>query len=84
MTLSISISDQAEAKLKERAAAEGKEPTAYAAELIEDVVMKPRMEEMLAPLRKQVAESGMTDAQLDGFYEGLRDEVWAERQGRNE
>jgi hypothetical protein len=84
MTLRISISDQAEAKLKERAAAEGKEPTAYAAKLIEDVVIKPKLDKMLAPFRKQVAESGMTDAQLDGFYEGIRDEVWAERKGRKE
>jgi hypothetical protein len=82
MTFSISISAQAEARLKERAAAEGKDPIAYAAELVEDAVTKPTIDEILAPFRQQVAESGMSDRQLDDLYEGLRDEAWNERQGR--
>ena len=83
MTLSISLSPEAEAKLKQRAAAVGKDPTTYASELVESVVTKPTLDEVLAPFRKQVAQSGMSDQQLDEFYEGLRSEAWNERQGRN-
>lgn len=79
MTLSIVLSPRAEAKLKERAAAEGKDPVVYASELVEDAVTKPTLEEILAPFRAQVAESGMSDEQLDEFYEELRDEVWKDR-----
>ena len=82
MRLNISISPQAETKLKERAAAQGKDLDAYAAELVEDAVTKPTLDEILAPFRAQVEASGMTDEQLDSLYEGLRDEVWSRRQGR--
>jgi len=82
MTLSISLSPGAEAKLRERAASEGKDPVTYAQELIEDVVTKPTLAEVLDPFRKQVAESGMTDQELEDFYEKMRDEAWAEKQGR--
>src|ERR1035441_6190346 len=34
------------------------------------------LDEILLPFRKQVAQSGMSDAELDQFYEGLRDEAW--------
>jgi hypothetical protein len=73
MTLSISLSPQAEAKLKEQAAAKGKDPTAYASELVEDAVTKPTLDEILAPFRKQVADAGMSDSELDEFYQRLRD-----------
>jgi hypothetical protein len=42
MRLNISISSEAEMRLKERAAAEGKDPTRYAEELVENAVTKPR------------------------------------------
>jgi len=54
MTLSIALSPQIEAKLKERAAAKGKDPTAYAAELVEEAVTKPSLDEILAPFRQWV------------------------------
>jgi len=82
MTLSISLTPEVEARLKQRAAAEGKDPTAYATELVENAVSKPTVDEILAQFRKQVAESGMSDQQLDGFHEDLRNETWNERQGR--
>ena len=82
MTLSISLSPRAEANLRQRAAAEGKDSTAYASELVENAVTKPTLDEILAPFRKRVSESGMSDQQLDEFYENLRNEAWIERKGR--
>ena len=43
MTLSVSITPQAEATLKERAAAAGKDPTAYASELLETAIGKSEL-----------------------------------------
>jgi hypothetical protein len=39
-------------------------------------------DELLAPFRKQVEDSGMTDEQLEGFFEGVREEIWREKHGR--
>lgn len=84
MSLEISLSPDAETRLKQRASAAGKDPSAYAAELIEQVVNRPSLDEILAPFRTQVDQSGMSDEQLDAFYEALRDEAWTRRQGRAE
>jgi hypothetical protein len=64
MTLSIPLSPETESKLRTRAAAEGKEPSAYAAQLIENAVNRSDLEELLAPLRQQFADGGETDEQL--------------------
>ena len=80
MTLSISLSPQAEEKLRQRARAAGIEPTVYASELLENLVTKPTLEEILAPFRKRVAERKMSDEEIEKFYEELRDEAWQERQ----
>jgi hypothetical protein len=64
MTLSISISPKAEARLKERAAAEGKDPTAYASDLLEHAVTRPSLEELLAPSQAEFAKTGKSREQV--------------------
>ena len=39
-------------------------------------------DEILAPFRRQVQESGMTEAELDTFFEEVRQEVWDETHKR--
>ena len=64
MALSVSLSPKAEAKLKERAAAEGKDPTAYASDLLEQAVTRPSLQELLAPSQAQFAKTGKTREQV--------------------
>jgi len=52
----------------------------YTVRLLDEVLRKPSLDEILGPFRKQVAESGITDDELDTFFEEPRDEVWRERQ----
>ena len=80
MSISIPLSPEAEARLRERAQAAGEEISSYAARLLDDALTTPSIEELLAPFRKQVNESGMSDDELDKFYEDLRDKVWEEKQ----
>ena len=82
MSISIPLSPHAEAKLRERAQAAGEDITSYAARVLDDALTTPSVDELLAPFRKQVGDSGMTDNQLDDFYEGLRDKVWDEHQAK--
>lgn len=82
MSLTISLPPAMETRLKERAAAEGKEPGAYASELLENAVKRPSLDELLAPFREEVKASGMSDEQLDDFYEELRDEAFRDRKNR--
>jgi hypothetical protein len=64
MTLVLSVSPSVEAKLRQRAAAEGQDPTTYASKLLEQAVSRPSVDELLAPLREEFAASGTSDEEL--------------------
>jgi plasmid stability protein len=82
MTITIHLSPDVERQLRERAARAGRDVEALAHELLErGIGSEPTLDEILAPFRKQVAESGMSDEELDAFFEEMRDEVHRERQG---
>ena len=76
MDMTISIPDDIARKLQERAATSGQTLPAYAAKLVTDTVTKPTLDELLAPVRRQVEDSRMSDTELDDF---LRDELEAHR-----
>jgi hypothetical protein len=40
------------------------------------------VEQALAPFRRQVEESGLTDDELGDFFEEVREEVWQDKHGR--
>jgi len=82
MSISIPLSADTEAKLRERAQAAGEDITSYAARVFHDAISTPSVDELLAPFRKQVEESGMNDQQLDSFYDGLRGKVWEEQHSK--
>ena len=70
MEMLISIPDSVLSLLKQRAATNGQTVTDYTSKLVADTVTSPTVDEVLAPFRKQVAESGMSDDELDDFLRG--------------
>jgi hypothetical protein len=72
MLLQIEISAETEAALRERAAARGEDVTACAARLLHEALSAPTADELLAPFRRQVAASGVSDEELDEPCEELR------------
>lgn len=84
--LQIPLPPDVEARLREQAKARGEDISAVAARLLEDALNRAAMnsatvDEVLAPFRRQVEESGITDDELERLGEELRDEVWREAQG---
>ena len=80
MTLVIDLPPELDEKLRRLATAAGKDAATFAREALEEKLKGPRtVDEILAPFRAQVAASGMTDQELDDFYEKLRDEAWKEK-----
>ena len=74
--VTLRLSELARARLAEQAASRGQDLSAVASELIEHAVTRPSIAEIMAPVWKQVAESGMSDEELDDF---LRGEIEAHR-----
>lgn len=68
--VTLRLSDRARTKLAEQAALRGQDIAVVASELIEQAVARPAVEEVLAPFRQQVADSGLSDEQLDSFFRG--------------
>jgi pyruvate carboxylase len=68
--VTLKLSDGARSKLVKQAAESGRDISAVASDLIERAVSQPSVDEVLAPFRKQVAQSGMSDNELDDFLRG--------------
>jgi hypothetical protein len=68
MTLTLDLGPDLEAKLRERAAAAGKDPEAFALQALAEKLRAPRtFAEILAPAHKSVVESGMTEDEVQAF-----------------
>ena len=80
--LQIPLPPDTEETLRERAKANGEDVSSYAARLIQEALSTPSVDELLAPFRKQVEESGITDDELDQLGDGLRRDVRQEKQAR--
>lgn len=83
MTLTIQVPKNIGAVLGEKARNQGKDVAEYVENLIEkDVDRRKTLDEILAPLRKDFAESGMTEDELDELIESERQAMWEEKNGR--
>ncbi|MEX2172429.1 MAG: hypothetical protein WD851_24120 [Pirellulales bacterium] len=80
--LQIKLPADTEATLRERAKANGADVASYAACLLKEALSAPSVDELLAPFRKQVEESGITDEQLDQLGQELRRDARHEQQAR--
>ncbi len=77
LALKVRLSPEARRNLTEQAAAVGRDLDEYASELLEHAVCEPSVDAVLAPLRKEFAESRVTDEQLIEQIEEARDEYRA-------
>ena len=83
MTITLKLPEPVERKLAERAAKEGKAPETLAIEMIERELATPQtFDQILAPFRQSVAESGVTDEELDALVEEAREEIYQEKHGK--
>jgi hypothetical protein len=84
MTITIDLTPEEEVRLRARASQRGRDLGRYVHDLIAKDIRgpsSPEVDEALAPFRRQVEASGMTDDQLDEFFEEVREEIWREKQG---
>lgn len=80
MTLTIQVSQNIGAVLEEKAKRQGKDVSSYIEDLIErDLNGRKTLDEILAPIRKNFSESGLTEDDLDTLIERERQAMWEEK-----
>jgi hypothetical protein len=80
--MKLKLSKEAGEKLVQRANESGRDLAAVASDLVERAVTQPTVDEVLAPFRKQVADSGMSEQELAAFFDEVREKAFQERQRR--
>lgn len=91
MTITIDLPSDVEESLKTQAAKEGLPLEDYVTSLVQegtkrrdriDLLAEKSFDEILAPFRRNVEESGMSDEELDGLFTTARKEASRERKER--
>ena len=80
MSITIDLNPEEERQLSERAARNGEDVGNFIRGLIAREIQSPAtsLDEVLAPVRRQFEESGMTDAELATLVEEVREDIWQE------
>jgi predicted metalloprotease with PDZ domain len=81
MPITIELTESTERILAERAAKYGQSLEVFAAKVLDRASRQKSLDEVLAPFRQEVAESGMTEDEFGAFIEEIRDEIWEEKHG---
>ena len=82
MTITIDLPSEVETALQKKAAADGKNIQTYILETLKTQALKPSLDEILAPIRKNFADSGMTEEELDKLIENERQAMWEEKNSK--
>ena len=83
MVVTIELKPEIEALVIRRAAAQGCDVPDYVERVLEREMQSAQtLDEILAPFRQEVSQSGMSEDELDGFFTEARRKVFQEKQAR--
>ncbi len=78
MTLEIRFAPDEEARLRDRAAADGKDVLTFVREAVIEKLDRPTLAAVLAPVHEATRRSGLTIDEIDAMADRARAEYWAE------
>lgn len=81
--MTIDIPLEVKRALQRKAEAEGKDVRHFIEDLIKKQALRPTLDEILAPVRQEFEESGMSENQLDEFMNSVREKAYQDRQNKN-
>ena len=82
MTITIDLSVELQRRLTAKAAQAGHELSAYVHQLIDRDLEAESLDAILASVRRDFEQSGMTDEELSALVEDVREEIWQETHGK--
>ncbi|CAN5440885.1 hypothetical protein BH20ACI1_BH20ACI1_28390 [soil metagenome] len=82
MEIVISVQPKTASILAQKAAAKNQDIKEFIESIVETQAVKPSLDEILAPMRQDFAESGMTEDELDELIKNERRAMREERQAK--
>jgi hypothetical protein len=84
MTLPIDFPPELETALRQHAARNGQDLSAFVLQAVQEKIARARtFDEVCAPFAHAVEAAGTSDEEFDRFFEEVREEVWQEKQGKS-
>lgn len=85
MSVVLELNPDVEEALKRKATAQGSALNEYVAGVLKKHIdLGPTLDEILAPVRKNFADSGMTEKELDELIDQERQAIWDEKHGHQD
>lgn len=78
--LTIDLTPDVRSALEQKA--KGQDIKLYVQNLVRKQALRPTLDEALAPVRQEFAESGMTEDELDDFMNSVREKAYQDRQNK--
>lgn len=78
--LTIDLTPDVKSALEQKA--KGQDIKLYVQKLVRKQALRPTLNEALAPVRREFAESGMTEDELDDFMNSVREKASHDRQNK--
>lgn len=82
MTITIDLNPEQERRLAARAARAGQDVPGYVHHLIDRDIGVESLDTVLAPVRRDFKQSGMTDDDMAALVEEVREDIRREQHGR--
>lgn len=82
MELTITLPADLETQVQAAAARQGRAVEDYVIDIVKTAILKPSLDELLAPVRKQFAASAITEEEFDHLIEEERQAIWEEKHGK--
>jgi predicted transcriptional regulator len=85
MALTIDLPPDLEKTVRQQAAKKGQDVSAFVVQAVNEKLAKMRsFDEVCAPLTQAITATGISDDELDRFFEEVREEVWQEKQSKKQ
>jgi hypothetical protein len=82
MTITIDLSVEQQKRFAAKAAQASHELSAYVHQLIDRDLEAESLDAILAPVRRNFEQSGITDEELSALVEEVREDIWRETHGQ--
>jgi hypothetical protein len=83
MTVTIDLPPELETALRQHAAGSGQDVRSFVLQAVQEKIARAQtFDQVCSPFARAVEATGMSDEELETFFEGVREEAWQDKNQR--